>query len=101
MRVPTALLPRLLLPRRQRPRVTGTLQDICWHDVPCSLTSLSTAGSSAGSKTKGKGKAALKRKASDDSDDDDEGTPLTKRVQKAAPDQEGLKIKAEDSDAEA
>lgn len=78
------------------------LQDICWHDVSCSLTSLSTAGSSAGPKTKGKGEAALKRKAADDSDDDDdEGTPLTKRVQKAAPDQEGLKIKAEDSDAEA
>ncbi|KAK6008729.1 hypothetical protein QM012_000632 [Aureobasidium pullulans] len=59
----------------------------------------STTDSSAGPKTKGKGKAASKRKASDDSEDDDEGTPLTKRVQKAAPDQ--VKIKAEGSDSEA
>ncbi|KAG9965564.1 hypothetical protein KCU61_g1836, partial [Aureobasidium melanogenum] len=60
-----------------------------------------TAGSSAGPKTKGKAKATPKRKVFGDSDDDDEGTPLTKRVQKAAPGQEELKIKAEGSDAEA
>jgi hypothetical protein len=79
----------------------GMLQDLCWHDVPYLLNSPSTAGSFAGPKTKGKGKATPKRKVSDDSDDDDEGTPLTKRVQKAAPGQEELKIKAEGSDAEA
>lgn len=101
MRALTALLLRLLLPRRQRPRVTGTLQYICSHDVSHSLNSSSTAGSSAGPKTKGKGKAAPKRKASDDSDDDEEGTPLTKRVKEAAPGPEELKIKVEGSDAEA
>ncbi|CAD0110103.1 unnamed protein product, partial [Aureobasidium uvarum] len=60
-----------------------------------------TAGSAAGTKSKGKAKAAPKRKAASDSDDDDEGTPLTKKLQKATTGQEELKIKAENSDAEA
>ncbi|KAH0288880.1 hypothetical protein M436DRAFT_83970 [Aureobasidium namibiae CBS 147.97] len=59
-----------------------------------------TAGSSAGPKSKGKGKSASKRKVSDDSDDDDEGTPLTKKLQKAAPGQEELKVKTEGDDDE-
>ncbi|KAI4724874.1 hypothetical protein E4T49_07347 [Aureobasidium sp. EXF-10728] len=61
-----------------------------------------TAGSTAGTKSKGKAKATTKRKAANDSDnDDDEGTPLTKKLQKAAPIEDELKIKAENSDAEA
>jgi hypothetical protein len=60
----------------------------------------STAGSSAGPKSKAKGKAAIKRKVSEDSDDDEEGTPLTKKLQKAAPGQGELKVKSEDNDDE-
>ncbi|KAI5207129.1 hypothetical protein E4T39_02186 [Aureobasidium subglaciale] len=57
-----------------------------------------TAGSSVASK--GKGKLRPKRKASDDSDDD-EGTPLTKKSQKVASEQEEqLEIKSEVVDDE-